>query len=77
MLVVCIKSHWKAFEVGQEYNTTSMYSSVYKGKTYWYYTFEHTGEGIGFRAENFAIVTRAEETEADKKTTENYLIVAL
>lgn len=63
MQVICIRSLWKWFEVGSEYEVTKTYSSIYRGKEYWYYMFEHTGDVVGFRVENFAPFSTIDETK--------------
>lgn len=64
MLVVCINNKWgKLFSVGSTYWATQTYSAAHNGKEYWYHEFLHTGNGIGFRVENFAPVSDIDEIE--------------
>jgi hypothetical protein len=64
MEVICILSKWpKTFCVGSRYIVTETYSSIYKGKKYCYHKFAHTGPDIGFRVENFAVVSEIDERE--------------
>jgi hypothetical protein len=40
-------------------------------KDYWYHKFEHTGPGIGFRVEHFAIVSDIKEEAMIEVTNYN------
>lgn len=72
MKAICISTKWpKTFSVGSTYIITQTYKAPHKGKDYWYHSFEHTGPGVGFRVEHFAIVSEIEEDELVEVTNYN------